>query len=349
MSVHFVISGNKTFVQKLPDGQNTDSLNAKLYSLELDRDTGFYLLEVADRYTLPKKTYGNYKEAADRVIKTHYNNKGNTGILSTGLKGTGKSLFAKFIANAMIDRNVPVIQINKPYPGAEIFNFIENIGNCVLVFDEFGKNYKHYDNGNGGSSQLGLLSLLDGLGNSKRLHLFTENDVALISEYLINRPGRVHYHFKYARLSDDVIQEYCEDLQVPEDIIKELLDLCSKLKVLSFDIISCLINEWKLYGGKLIEHLNILNVGLCRDPKKENVEIISYVKSDGKKINPKTVRVDFRDNYINLNLIAENGGFPSEYLEPIHVSDAISVKGDVYKFVTKNGDFIVMRIRSVCY
>lgn len=348
MSVHFVISGEKTFVQKLPDGQKTEKLNAKLYSLEFDRDTGFYLLDIADKYTLPAKTYGNYEEAADRVIKTHYNNKGNTGILSTGLKGTGKSLFTKFIANAMIDKDIPVIQINKPYPGAEIFNFIENIGNCVLVFDEFGKNYKHYDNNNG-PSQLGLLSLLDGLGNAKRLHLFTENDISLISEYLINRPGRVHYHFKYARLSDDVIKEYCEDHNVPEEVIKELIELCSKLKVLSFDIVSCLISEWKLYGGKLIEHLNILNVGLCRDPSKENVEIISFVKGNGKKVEPKNVRIDFRDNYINLNIVGDSISFPTEYMEAIHVSDAISVKNDIYNFITKAGDIIVMKIRSVRY
>lgn len=349
MSVQFIISGQKTFVEKLPDGLKTESLNSKLYSLEFDRDNGFYLLEVADKYSLPAKTYGNYAAAAERVIKTHLRKQGNTGILSTGLKGSGKSLFTKFIANAMIDTGTPVIQINKPYPGAEIFNFIENVGNCVLVFDEFGKNYKTYDSGGGVPTQSGLLSLLDGLGNSKRLHLFTENDVGLISEYLLNRPGRVHYHFKYARLSVDVIQEYCDDMKVPEKVTKELLALCTKLKVLSFDIVSCLINEWKLYGGKLAEHLEILNVSLCRDPKQEEVQVISYTKADGTRVDPKTIRPDVRDNYINFNFISTDKFSMPEYIEPTNINEAVSVSGDIFTFVLRNGDIIIMKIKTVRY
>lgn len=229
MSVNFIKAGQKTFVEKMPDGIRNLELEAKLYSLEFSRDEGFHLLDIADKYTLPEKTYGDHKSAAERVIKTHYSKRGNTGILLTGLKGTGKSLFVKFIANALIELGVPVIQINKPFHGEEMFNFIENIGNCALIFDEFGKNYTSYSNTNG-PNQAGLLSLLDGLGNSKRLHLFTENDVGLISEYLINRPGRVHYHFKYARLSDEIIKEYCADLSIPDEIVKELLTLTTKLK-----------------------------------------------------------------------------------------------------------------------
>jgi len=349
MSVNFVTSGQKTFVEKLPDGVRTIELKAKLYSLEFTREEGFFLLDIADKYTVPKKTYGNYAKAAERVIKTHYNKKGNTGILSTGLKGTGKSLFTKFIANAMIDINVPVIQINKPYSGEDIFNFIENIGNCVLVFDEFGKNYKAYESG-GSPSQLGLLSLLDGLGNSKRLHLFTENDVAAISQYLLNRPGRVHYHFKYARLSDEIITEYCKDMSIPDDIIQELLELSSKMKVLSFDTISCLINEWLLYGGQLTDHIGILNMTLCKDPEQEEIELLSMIREDGTELTNKDVKIDYRDNYINININTTVNGIPKfEYLEAIRVEDAVSVKEDIYKFISRTNDKITMRIRTVRY
>lgn len=350
MSVNFVVAGQRTFVEKIPEGVRTEQLKAKLYTLEFSRDEGFYLLDIADNYTLPKKTYGNHKEAAQRVINTHYKKKGNTGILLTGLKGTGKSLFVKFIANAMIELGVPVIQINKAYPGEEIFNFIENVGNCVLIFDEFGKNYRAYESGGGVPSQLGLLSLLDGLGNSKRLHLFTENDVGAISQYLLNRPGRVHYHFKYARLSDSIITEYCNDLSIPEEVINELLELSTKMKVLSFDTVSCLINEWLLYGGKLIDHINILNMSLCKDPEQEDIELISMVREDGTQLTHKDVRIDFRDNYINININTTIDGIPKyEYLEAFRVEDAVSVKDDLYNFVHKSGDKITMKIRSVRY
>ena len=78
MSVNFITSGQKTFVEKLPDGVRTVELKPKLYTLECSREEGFYLLEVADKYTLPEKTYGNYAKAAERVINTHFKKKGNT-------------------------------------------------------------------------------------------------------------------------------------------------------------------------------------------------------------------------------------------------------------------------------
>ena len=134
MAVNCIVSREKTSVERTPEGERTLELKAKLYSLEYNRDTGFYLSDIAESYSLPKKTYGKYKELAERVIKTHHSNKGNTGVLMTGLKGTGKTLLMKFIANAMIGINVPVIQINKAYPGEDVFNFIENLGNCATAF-----------------------------------------------------------------------------------------------------------------------------------------------------------------------------------------------------------------------
>jgi len=349
MSVTFIASGQKTFVEKLPEGIRNLKLKAKLYSLEHSREEGFFLLDIGDKYVLPDKTYGNYDEASKRVINTHHSKRGNTGILLTGPKGTGKSLFVKFIANAMIKLNVPVIQFTKPYQGEDIFNFIESIGDCVLVFDEFGKNYSSFNSDGGRElTQVKLLSLLDGLGNSKRLHLFTENNVYSISEYLLNRPGRIHYHFKYSRLGEDVIKEYCRDLSIPEETIKEILALSTKLKVLSFDTISCLINEWKLYGGNLNDHLNILNITLCRDPDNKDVEIISFVKANGTIVPPKTLIAGLKNNYAYIDIIDDkghNGLF--ERSETLELEDAVSVNGDIYNFITKANNKIALRIKSV--
>lgn len=343
MSINFIISGQKTFVEKFPDDVRTEKLKNKLYSLEFSREEGFFLLDIADQYTLPEKIYANPYEVAKRIIKTHYNNKGNTGILMTGLKGTGKSLLLKIIANEMINIGVPVIQINKPFNGEDIFNFIENIGECVLIFDEFGKNYKAYDNG--GPNQLNLLSLLDGLGNAKRMHLFTENEVNLISEYLINRPGRVYYHFKFSRLSDDIIREYCADLSVPEEITTELLNLSSKLKVLSFDVINCLVKEWFQYGGKLMDHINILNVTMCKDPDQKEVTLISMTREDGSKISDKDVKIERYDNNINITIDTKINNIPKyEHLRTIYLNEAYYIKDDIYKFITSSGDDITLKV-----
>lgn len=345
MSVNFIKSGDKVFVEKLPEGIRTESLKAKLYSIEFTKDTGFYLLEIADKYTLPEKTYGNYKKAAERVIETHNRKLGNTGILLTGIKGTGKTLFMKFIANQLLEQNTPVIQVNKPYHGEEIFNFVENIGNCAIIFDEFGKNYKNYDNGNGLPTQVGLLSLLDGLGNHKRMHLFTENELSTISEYLINRPGRVHYHFKYSRLTDEIIREFCVDKGVPEDIILELLQLATKMRVLSFDTISCLVNEWLYYGGKLEDHIHILNVSLLRNPDKEDVEVVSYVDATGKEIPASDVKANMRDNFFTLMVDTKVEGYNRfHHTEHTGLEEAITVEGNLYKFIGRGGERYTLRL-----
>lgn len=349
MSVNFVTSGQKTFVEKIPDGIRNLKLKAKIYSLEYSKDNGFFLLDIAEKYTLPNKIYGNYKAASNRIINTYHSKKNNTGILLTGLKGSGKSLFVKFIANAMIDLDVPVLQINKPYQGDEMFNFIENIGNCVIIFDEFGKNYDSYIKSNA-PTQAGLLSILDGLGNSKRLHLFTENNVGYISDYLVNRPGRVHYHFKYNRLNDDIIKEYCKDLNIPNEVVSELLELCNKIKVLSFDIISCLINEWKLYGGKLTDHIDILNMSLCNDPNNKNIEVISYTKKDGTKLNNEHIKIDYSDDLTILNLSMKSDDMPKfQYLDTVRTEDAISVNNDIYEFLNNLGDRIILKIKLISY
>lgn len=345
MTVNFVHSGQKVFVEKLPPGLRTQELKPALYTIEHSREEGFFLLEIGDKYLLPEKTYGNHQEAAERVIKTHLSKTGNTGILLTGLKGTGKSLFVKVISNNMIDLGVPVIQINKAFPGDDIFNFIENIGVCALVFDEFGKNYSTYEHSRG-PSQSGLLSLLDGLTNSRRLHLFTENNIETISEFLINRPGRVHYHFRYNRLPAAVITEMCKDAGLPDNVIKEMKDLSTKLKVLSFDVVKCLINEWKLYGGKIVDHLNILNVTLCNDPENDKYKIISVTRANGDVVDVSKLKVTRRDHYIYVdtiggsNRVAFNDAFNSSFT----LDEAIKIVDNTYHFLTQDGSHIVIHM-----
>ena len=40
-----------------------------------------------------------------------------------------------------------------------------------------------------------MLSLFDGLDNGKKLFVITCNEVERLNAYLLNRPGRFHYHF----------------------------------------------------------------------------------------------------------------------------------------------------------
>lgn len=345
MSVNFIKSGQKVFVEKSPEGTRSTELAPALYTIECTREEGFFLVNIGDKYTIPEKTYGNHKQAAIRVIKTHESKSGNTGVLLTGLKGTGKSLFVKIISNLVIEKGIPVIQINKAFQGEDIFTFVENIGECALVFDEFGKNYSSY-RGDRSPSQVGLLSLLDGLTNSKRLHLFTENNTSDISEFLINRPGRVHYHFKYNRLSNAVIEELCKDSGLPEDIIAEMLSLSNRLKVLSFDIVKCLIAEWKLYGGKIQDHIGILNVSMCNKPDEEEVEIISFKSADGVEIPKQNIYPKLSHGQVYLDLKNDPNQRYFDSSDVVLLEDAYLIDGDIYHFKTKSGSMAILRIKD---
>lgn len=345
MTVNFILSGQKTFIENIPEGIRALKLKPAIYSIECSREEGFFLLNIGETYTLPEKTYGDHTQAAERVIKTHYSKKGNTGILLTGLKGTGKSLFVKTISNMMLTLGIPVIQINKPYSGEDIFNFIENLGDCVLLFDEFGKNYSCYGSSGSQPTQAGLLSLLDGLSNSKRLHLFTENKVESISEYLIDRPGRVHYHFKYNRLSSLVITELCKDMEVPDNVTAELIELSTTVKTLSFDVVKCLINEWKLYGGKLVDHLQVLNIALCDNPKDVKVKLVSVIRNDGTVIPVEELVATIRpqSGTVSIDKKGEpNLGYRNSFMN-FYLDLPVKIEEDLYTYVCEEGNTAVVK------
>ena len=78
------------------------------------------------------------------------------------------------------------------------------------MFDEFEKVF-NIETNRGDSLQTELLSLFDGLDDGKKLYVITCNDTRRLSEYLINRPGRFHYHFVVGAPSDDDIREYMVD------------------------------------------------------------------------------------------------------------------------------------------
>lgn len=61
-----------------------------------------------------------------------------------------------------------------------------------------------------------MLSLFDGIGNGKKLFVITCNDLHDLSSYLLNRPGRFHYHFTLSTPNSEEIREYMMDKLKPE-------------------------------------------------------------------------------------------------------------------------------------
>lgn len=204
MQKEAIRSGSVTRIKTRPD--NIGQLENRNYMLGAD-DFGFFLKDYDD-FDLPKKIYGpSLDEITNRVLTAFQTiDRGNIGVLLSGLKGTGKSIQAKHIAATA---NMPVIIINSPYNGSALAPFLDDLpAKCVILFDEFEKVYRKNED------QETILPILDGLSTNRHIFVFTVNGG--VSQYLIGRPGRIRYHVDYSGLPLSIVEQIVDDsLQVP--------------------------------------------------------------------------------------------------------------------------------------
>jgi hypothetical protein len=250
-----VISGNAISIM--------DKLPAAIYEVSFNQDRGFSLNETESQFNIAGKLYGEIEEITCRVLQTFDITEGNLGVLFSGPKGLGKSLTARNICKEALKKGLPVILVTEHFEN--ISPFIQTICQpSVLVFDEFEKLYPErnkteHDEREGQNS---LLNLFDSTLSGKKLFLLTCNEVNNLSAYLLNRPGRIHYHFKARRLSIDEITEYCTG-NLPAEMGGVIPDICSlgaRIPDFSYDMLKAVIFELKTYRRGLPEAKRILNI-----------------------------------------------------------------------------------------
>ena len=173
-----------------------DRLPAKTYTVRFEKMSGFFL-EVRTDLAVKEKVYGIHPEKADKVFQAFTKFERNLGIILSGDKGIGKSLFARILASKAVEDGYPVIIVDQYIPG--IASYIESIEQeAVFLLDEFDKTFGSIRSGDGGGDpQAGLLSLFDGTSQGKKLFIITCNSLNRLNDYLVNRPGRFHYHFRF--------------------------------------------------------------------------------------------------------------------------------------------------------
>ena len=170
-----------------------------------ERD-GFYLTEHPN-IEVQEKVYGVHDSKVKKVIHAFEIFERSLGIILSGEKGIGKSIFAKLLCQKAIEKGYPVIIVDEAHKG--IARLIENIEQeCVVLFDEFDKTFrsnKEHD------EQAKLLSLFDGTAGGKKMYIVTCNELRGLNDYIVNRPGRFHYHFRFEYPTAEAIREYQED------------------------------------------------------------------------------------------------------------------------------------------
>jgi len=297
----FFLSGSDVYIYALNDDTSFDKLPPNVYSVERG-EFGYYLKVVKKALEVPSKIYGKTIDRVNKCVHTYKTRKTSTGILLTGDKGTGKSLTMALLANTAIEQlNLPVVLVRQPYGGSGFINFLESIGECCLVFDEFGKMYTHRDRANEGEvSQATLLSLLDGVDKTKRLIIMTENSELDINEFLLSRPSRVYYHFRYRKLDEDSIRDYCEDVGVDVRTCQDIVNLSHSTRVFSFDMLQSLVEEHLRFGCSIDEAVADLNITIKKLGEKM-IRIIKVVEKRTNKecpvIGPKMAREDYHGHF----------------------------------------------------
>lgn len=242
-----------------------DKLPAQNYVVRFQKNSGFFLEKYAD-IEIKEKTYGVHMSKVEKVLKAFPKAEKNLGVILSGNKGIGKSLFAKTLAVEATKVGLPVIIVDTYIPG--IASFIEEIEQEVMIlFDEFDKTFGSIKAADGmADPQTEMLTLFDGLSQGKKMFVITCNDLNSLNSYLVNRPGRFHYHFRFEYPSDVEITEYLEDKLDKQyySEIEKVISFAHKVD-LNYDCLRAIAFELN-FGEPFetaIKDLNIINLTCC--------------------------------------------------------------------------------------
>ena len=258
-----IVSTGSTYMIYSDDLKTFDKLPVGTYEVEFSMMQGFFLTK-KDNVELTEKIYGVHESKADKILESFKHTDRNLGVILSGNKGIGKSLTAKLLAKKAVDKGFPVILVNNGYKG--IASYLSDIKQeCVVLFDEFDKTFKTGSNGRrgepgDGGAQDEFLTLFDGLDQGKKLFVVTCNSLSDLSDFLVNRPGRFHYHLRFGYPTIDEIREYLTDKLESQyyDQIEEVVKF-SNMTDLNYDCLRAIAFELNM-GTPFKEAIKDLNI-----------------------------------------------------------------------------------------
>lgn len=318
-----------------------DKLPAQTYKIGFSKFTGFFLEKQHDLEIKEDKIYGVHEEKANKVLNRFEKSRKNLGVILSGDKGIGKSLFARLLSQKAIENGIPVILVDDFIPGID--DFLNDIKNEVLIlFDEFDKTFKSRDDVD---PQAQMLSFFDGTSSGKKLFVVTCNEYRNLNEYMINRPGRFHFHFRFEYPTADEVRNYLTD-KIDKKYFSEINKVVSfsrKIK-LNYDCLSAIALELN-EGEKFEETIKDLNIINTRDRKRQyDVQLFTeegiVFASENKELdllNGDTNDIwveDSEGNSINIEFSADNAIFDNKQNSFIVYGNNVKICDD-YEYVDK--------------
>lgn len=316
-----------------------DKLPTQTYVVRFSKSRGFFLEKYVDIEINENKIYGVHLNKIHKVLRSFDNFNRNLGVILSGDKGIGKSLFAKLLAIEAIKKGIPLIVVDTYVPG--IASYIESIDQEVMVlFDEFDKTFGEVKQSDGEASpQAHLLSLFDGVSGGKKLFVITCNDLHKLNDYLINRPGRFHYHFRFEYPSAQEVSEYLKD-KLSEEQYGEIDDVVafSRKINLNYDCLRAIAFEINM-GSKFkeaIKDLNIVNTnserynvtlhfsnGVTATAKREHIDLFAEDNIETLYLEDKSGR-----NFVDVTFNTSDCEFDTQKMMNVVYPENLIIKFD---------------------
>lgn len=268
MSEKLIWGGNSKQLHKINGSNTYEEIPLGIYELILTMQ-GAYLEKVSDNFEFNYKLYGVEEKFIDHTMKSFNTLTKNMGVLLCGLKGTGKTVTAKQLANLS---GLPVILLNANSIGAlSYFNDIPQP--LCFFFDEFEKIIRQDDS----SRMAEVLSFVDGtITTQKHLMLFTSNTIK-VNEYFIDRPGRIRYIKKFNSLSLEVVKEIVGDKLNNKEHAKDLIEWVIYFKFLTIDLLTSIIDEINIHDMSVKEFKDFFNADNEKTPYSISFKITDSV------------------------------------------------------------------------
>jgi SpoVK/Ycf46/Vps4 family AAA+-type ATPase len=250
--------GNKFYQVKTNSLVNT--LPFGVYKLCFNPQEGFSLEKIEDAFLLPKKLYGMERAFIEHFKRTYFATDGNLGVLLDGLKGTGKSVTAKILANEL---QLPILLLETNF-GAGMVDYVSGIQQDITVFaDEYEKIFKGQkeDEYNSREEDSTLLTLMDGVRKTehRKVFLLTSNEVR-IHDAMKQRPGRLRYIKNFGNLGREVIEEIVDDMLAHKELRDVTIRFIAKLEQITVDIVTALVTEVNIHRADPQTFADVFNV-----------------------------------------------------------------------------------------
>lgn len=236
--------------------QTFDRLPVATYAIDFSKLTGYSLHQVAPLAPGKETVYGSHVQRVDRIVSGYEAMDRSLGVILSGDKGMGKSLMLRMLAERAREQlALPTILVQHSTPG--LASFLDELGEVVVVFDEFEKVFP--SNGED-DAQIQFLSLFDGLSMTKRLYVLSVNDLNGVNQFMLNRPGRFHYHMRFAYPRPETVAAYLRD-QVPGICVAQVDEVVefSRKYDLTFDHLRAIAFELRR-GEPFAEVIGDLNI-----------------------------------------------------------------------------------------